>query len=213
MELLVLDGDPVWSPVADTGLSYATNTGQALLAYEEQFFTLLSGRWFTAAELAGPWTYDSDLPAAFLSIPVGDDDGGHPLSYVRSSIPGTREAWEAALVASIPRTAVVKRGAEDELNVEVTYAGDPVFVPIEGAGIEYAANTSFQVLRYGNTYYLCYNATWLTSSSPEGPWEFADRIPDEFAQIPPESPLFNTTFVEIRDSNDESVEYAYTTGY
>ncbi|WP_439108121.1 hypothetical protein [Congregibacter sp.] len=69
------------------------------------------------------------------------------------------------------------------------------------------------MLRYDDVYYLCHNATWLSSSGAQGPWEFADDIPEEFAQIPPESPLFNTTFVQVRSSDEERVEYAYTAGY
>jgi hypothetical protein len=211
-ELLLTDGTPEWEAIGDRGLSYATNTEQELFRTGNDYFLLLSGRWFSAASLDGPWTRAAELPDAFHDIP-GDSEQPHEMSYVRSSIPGTEEAWEAALVASIPRKAEIQRDTEDSLDVDVTYAGEPVFAPIEDTGIDLAVNTSYQVLRYQSVYYLCHNATWLTGASPSGPWQFADSIPDQFANIPPSSPAYNTTFVKVEESDEETVHYAYKSGY
>ena len=154
-----------------------------------------------------------ELPDEFLKIPAATGDDAHPKSYIRASVPGTREAWEAALVASIPRKAEIVRGTEAALDIDVTYAGEPVFAPIETTDIELAINTSYQVLRYEGTYYLCHNAVWLKGFGPSGPWQYADAIPPAFAKIPPSSPAFNTTFVKVRGSDEEVVEYEYTSGY
>ena len=212
-ELLLFDGDPAWTAIGDEGLSYASNTEQELFQVGEQNYLLLSGRWFSSDSLEGPWSLQSSLPDAFQSIPPADGDDAHEKSYVRASVPGTEEAWEAALVASIPRTAEIQRGTESDLALDVTYAGEPRFAPIEDTGIELAVNTSFQVLRYGGTYYLCHNATWLTSSSATGPWVFADSIPPVFKDIPPTSPAYNTTFVDVEGEDLESIFYSYTSGY
>ena len=102
-------------------------------------------------------------------------------------MPGTRESWEAALVASIPRTAEIVRGTETALGIDVTYAGEPVFAPIETietTNIELAINTSYQVLRYRGTYYLCHNAVWLTSTEPTGPVAIRRRHPVRIRKDP-----------------------------
>ena len=212
-ELLLTDGQPEWAPIGDRGLTYASNSEQELFRVGNVHYVLLSGRWFRAASLGGPWTRAQELPEAFQDIPPEESDEPHEMSYVRSSVPGTEEAWEAALVASIPRKAEIRRGSEAELEIEVSYAGDPVFEPIEETGIDMAVNTSYQVLRYRDVYYLCHNATWLTSPGPRGPWTFADAIPEAFATIPPTSPAYNTTFATINGSDPEYIEYAYTSGY
>ena len=204
-ELLLFDGAPKWAAIADTGLDYATNTGQDLFRIDGSYYLLLSGRWFTTNSFEGTWSLVERLPYAFSKIPAEDSATPHEKSYVRSSVPGTEEAWEAALVASIPRSAEILRGSENDLAIEVSYAGEPAFAKIEGTDIELAANTSYQVLRFGSTYYLCYNATWLTSSSATGPWTFADAIPEAFASIPPSSPAYNTTFVSIKSSDNEAI--------
>lgn len=212
-ELLLTDGEPEWAAIGDVGLEYATNTKQELFRYENNVYVLLSGRWFAAPDFDGPWTYAATLPDAFQGIPSLTGDDPHAKSYVRSSIPGTQEAWEAALIATIPRKAEIQRGSEVALKLDVTYAGEPVFEPIEDLGIDLALNTSYQVLRYEDVYYLCHRATWLFSSSPTGPWKFADSIPEQFSNIPPSSPAYNTTFVSIDGSNDDMVNYSYTGGY
>ena len=212
-ELLLLEGEPQWAAIGDSGLSYAANTKQELFKVGQQHYFLISGRWFEATDLAGPWTMATELPVAFQDIPVENGDDSHAKSYVRKSVPGTQEAWEAALVASIPRKAQIVRGAEGALNLTVTYSGDPVFTPIETTDIEMAVNTSYQVFRYGSAYYLCHNAVWLTAFSANGPWTFADSIPEEFATIPPSSSAYNTTFVSVDGSSEEIIDYAYTSGY
>ncbi len=209
-ELLLFTGKPDWQGIGQGGLLYAANTEQELFRVGGNYYLLLSGRWFRAVSLDGPWTIERSLPDAFQTIPDGENQ---PKSYVRASVPGTREASEAALVASIPRKAAIQRGSEDALDLEVSYAGEPQFVPIEDTGIEMAINTSFQVLRYEGVYYLCHNATWLTAFSAEGPWTFADSIPDAFATIPPSSPAYNTTFVKIENADSDNVYYAYKPGY
>jgi len=212
-ELLLLDGQAEWQAIGEDGLSFATNTVQELFRAEDHVYFLASGRWFKAPEVTGPWSMTTELPAAFKDIPPESGDDSHPKSYVRKSVPGTREAWEAALVATIPRKAQIVKGSEAALDLGVNYAGDPVFAPIESTEIELAVNTTFQVLRFDGVYYLCHNATWLTSFSAHGPWKFAESIPEEFAAIPPTSPAYNTTFVKIDGSSDETVDYSYTSGY
>jgi len=212
-ELLLFDGRPEWEPIGNEGLSYATNTQQEVFRVGEEVYLLISGRWFESRELDGPWKMVTKLPEAFQEIPSEGSDAAHPKSYVRKSVPGTQESWEAALVASIPRKAEIARGTESALNLTVTYAGEPTFTMIETTDIEMAVNTSYQVFRYGGAYYLCHNATWLTAFSANGPWQFADFIPEEFSTIPSSSPAYNTTFVTIDSSNEESINYEYTSGY
>ena len=58
-ELIATDGRMQLTPVEGTGLLYASNTpGRLFLEIESQeYFVLLSGRWFEAKSLSGPWTY------------------------------------------------------------------------------------------------------------------------------------------------------------
>jgi hypothetical protein len=88
-------------------------------------YYLVSGRWFTAADFNGPWTFATpDLPDDFKKIPIS-----HKRSRVLASVPGTDQAAEAVLLAQIPETARIEKKLVKA--PEVQYEGDPQFQPIE----------------------------------------------------------------------------------
>ncbi len=206
-ELILVDGASQLEAIPDTALRYVTNTESDLFMYEGAYYYLVSGRWFGAPRIEGEWKAVQNLPGDFARIPED-----HAKAHVRVSVPGTKEAWLAVLEAQIPRKATIRRDAGEDL--AVTYAGDePQFEPIEGTRLERAVNTSFQVIRFGDEYYLCHNAVWFLSAGATGPWEVADMIPAEIYQIPPSSPMFNATHVKVYDSYEDTVEVGYTSGY
>ena len=207
-ELIQFDGKPQWQPIGDTGIEYSVNTRQECFRFSSQIFFLASGRWFQASSIYGPWTLASTLPDGFQAIPAD-----HELGYVRANVPGTKEAWEAALIASIPQQAKFQKQDAAKLAPEVSYSGDPVFQEVEGTSLAMAINTSYQVLKFEDEYYLCYNAVWFHSEHPAGPWEFAELIPSEFSEIPPSSAAFNTTAVQVAEVSPEAITYSSTAAY
>jgi hypothetical protein len=209
-ELIQLDGEPVYSTIPGTQIVYATNTENDLFFHngERYFYYLVSGRWFKATQLEGPWSYASaELPADFKLIPPN-----HPLGYVLASVPGTREADDAVILAQIPSSAVVNR-AEAEAKVKVQYVGDPEFKPIEQTSLQYATNTPEKVIKYGDLYYLCFQGVWFISTHPAGPWKTCDSVPQEIYTIPPSSPVHNVTYVTISNPTTATVQCDHTAGY
>lgn len=209
-ELLVFKGAPAYARIPGTALQYATNTvsNVFLHAPDNQVYVLLSGRWFRASSLEGPWTFASnDLPTDFLRLPENQ-----PYSTVLVSVPGAQDANDAVLLAQVPTTAIVNR-AQAEAQVKVIYAGDPQFVPIEPTTMFYAVNTSYKVIRLGNVYYLCYQGIWFIGGTPYGPWKTADSIPPVIYTIPASSPVYNVTYVVVSNPTPTTVEMSYSAGY
>jgi hypothetical protein len=209
-ELLLFKGPPVYGKVPGTTLSYATNTESDVFVHgaTKTTYILLSGRWFRASSLQGPWTFASlDLPVDFQQIPESS-----PAADVRSSVPGTPEADDAVLLAQVPQTVTVNK-EEAASKIMVTYAGTPEFKPIEGTMLSYAVNTSDKVIKVGDLYYLCFQAIWFVSSSPNGPWKTAESVPKEIYTIPPSSPVYNVTYVNQTVNSSGDVEASYTAGY
>ena len=212
-ELIVSEGKPSFKPVAGVGadlLSMENTESNVLLDVPTQnYYALLSGRWFRSKALAaGTWTYvpPDALPATFAKIPPDSDIGD-----MRASVPGTDEAEDAVLDAQIPQTTAVKRA---DAKLDVQYDGDPRFIPIEGTKTEYAINTPTSVLRIAGRYYACDNAVWYVADSPTGPWLLADSVPsDDVDQIPPSVPVYNVKYVRIYDSTPDEVFVGYTQGY
>jgi hypothetical protein len=209
-ELILLNGAPVYAKIPGTGLLYVTNTDGDVFVHEaqRQFYVLLSGRWFRAPTLGGPFSFASaDLPPEFAKIPANS-----PKARVLSSVPGTQEAADAVMLAQIPTTAIIDR-AQAEAEAKVSYDGAPQFLPIQSTALAYAANTEQKVIKAGKQYYLCYQGVWFVSSSPTGPWKVADVVPPEIYAIPPSSPVYNVTYVTQTNPTTTTVESSYTSGY
>lgn len=207
-EIIVTQGPPRLVPVAGTGLQRVANTPTPLFfhAGQGQYYVLLSGRWFSAASLDGPWQFATDkLPPDFALIsPSGPD------AAVLASVPGTVAAQEAVLKAQIPTTATLARSTA---KITVAYSGPPRFEPIIGTTILYAVNTNVQVLKIGDRYFACEGGAWFVAALPTGPWALADSLPAEIRTIPPTSPFYNVTYVQVYGATPVAVTYGYTAGY
>ena len=209
-ELVVSDGQANWTSLVGGKLLYVENTETPWLRElaSGDMYILLSGRWFSSKSEQGPWFFvrADKLPKSFQEIPPESAIGG-----IRTSVAGTDEAEQAVLDAQIPQTAAIKRS---EAKLTVNYDGEPIFEKIAETQVEYATNTSAQVLKISGKYYAVDNGVWFVASKPKGPWQVADDIPQEaIAQIPPSSPMYNTTYVTVYDSTPEVVYVGYTPGY
>lgn len=208
-ELIWTRGAPDLRPIT-ADLLYVHNTDSNVLydVSAKAYYVLLSGRWYTSASLAGPWTFvkPSNLPQSFNTIPPKSEKG-----RVRASVPGTDEAMDAIMDTQIPQTSAIKRGVAQE--VRVNYDGPPRFKPVEKTNLQYAFNTGQEVLKAGDRYFLCQEGIWYVSGSPDGPWTVSDARPSGVEDIPASNPLYNTKFVEVYAATEEVVYVGYTEGY
>jgi hypothetical protein len=208
-ELIQTDGEALFAPLEGTGLLYVTNSDDDIFieVASQQYYVLLSGRWYRAASLYGPWSFvpADRLPADFAGIREGSAK-----EMVLASVAGTHQAHEALLDAQVPQTARVDRHSA---NAQVDYDGDPQFQYIDGTDLSYAVNTALPVLRHRNRYYLVENGVWFVANSPYGPWAVATRRPPTVAYIPPSIPVYNVKYVYIYDVTPEYVYMGYLPGY
>ena len=208
-QVILFDGRPTYSQIPGTQLAYANNTMSYLFrdAATNQYFYLISGRWFSATSLAGPWTFATpNLPPDFAQIPPSN-----PAAQVLPSVPGTEEAKDSVLMAQIPTTVIVNPAAAAQASV--SYDGNPNFSPIQGTSLSYATNTAQKVIQVGDQYFLCFQGVWFYSSSPGGPWQTAPSVPQQIYTIPPTSPVYNVTYVTQVTNSSGSVQASSTAGY
>jgi hypothetical protein len=205
--IVVTSGAPQFTPIPGTSLSYVANTDAALFRDRGgRYYYLVSGRWFAADTLDGPWTFaTTSLPPDFARIPANG-----PRGFVLVSVPGTPQAREALAEAQVPQKGTLDRATA---KLEVVYAGTPQFAPIPGTPMQYAVNTSFRVVMADNRYYSCYQGAWFVAPQPTGPWTLAAPLPAVLYTIPPSSPLYPCTFVRVYESTPTTVTYGYTSGY
>ena len=211
-ELLLVDGEPKYEPVPGTQLLWVSNTESDLfrLGAEGRFYYLVTGRWFSAPALNGPWTFATpDLPDAFKYISLE-----HPRSRVLASVPGTQQAAEAVLLAQVPEIARVNK--KEVKAPDVGYNGEPEYESIQGTQLQRAKNTDKEIIKVGDTYYMCFQGIWFMANTPKGPWTIASSVPAEIYQIPPNSPAHSVTYVTLEqdeDDADEWVTFASSAGY
>jgi hypothetical protein len=211
-ELILIEGKPKFVPVPGTSLLWVSNTESDLFALgpDGPLFYLVAGRWFRAPNFNGNWTFATpNLPEDFTKISLE-----HPRSRVLASVPGTEQAAQAVLLAQVPQIARVNK---NEVKApEVIYQGEPQYQPIEGTQLQRAVNTDKDIIKFGDSYYFCYQGIWFTSNTAKGPWAVANFVPEEIYKIPPSSPVHNVTYVTVEkddDDDDEWVTYAAVAGY
>ncbi len=207
-EMILTDGPPTYLPVNGTRLLHVNNTSSLLFLNtgDGKLYFLVAGRWFRGGSLNGPWTAASaDLPPDFAQIPDND-----PMAFVKANVPGTRQAQDAVLLASIPTTTTV---GITNVTFNVTYAGAPQFVAIPSTTVQYAVNTPNQVFLVSGGYYCCSQGMWFCGASAAGPWSFCTSVPAAIYTIPPSNPNYNVTYVVVQSATPTTVVYSSTSGY
>jgi len=208
-EMILLQGAPVYAAVSGTGLLWVSNTHSDVFRAGKSgpLYYLVSGRWFTAPDFNGPWTFATPhLPEDFRKIPRE-----HSRSHVLASVPDTTQALEAVLLAQVARTARVSRA--QVAAPAVVYQGEPQFEPIENTTVARAVNTDKDIVKAGDRYYMCFDGVWFMARSASGPWALSDSIPAEIYEIPISSPAYRVTSVTVESADHEAVIFATDAAY
>ena len=208
-EMILLRGAPNYLLVSGTRLLWVSNTDADIfrLGKGGPVYYLVSGRWFSAPDFTGPWTFATQtLPDDFKKIPLS-----HARSRVLASVPGTAQAAEAVLLAQVPQTARVDKKLVKAPAVE--YQGTPEFQPIEQTTVSRAVNTDKDIIKVGDLYYMCFQGVWFMGRSPNGPWEVTGSVPGQIYEIPASSPSHNITYVTVEENNDDAVVFATAAAY
>ncbi|HKD47706.1 MAG TPA: hypothetical protein VKB67_08470, partial [Rhizomicrobium sp.] len=211
-ELISVNGQPEFSAIPATALSYVNNTPADVFvdtSANNAWYVLISGRWFTASSNNGPWTYvaANALPPDFAKIPASS-----PKSAVLASVAGTNEAEEALIANSIPQTATVDKS---HANFTARYDGAPQFKPVQGTNLSYAINSATPIINVpGRSYYALTDGVWFVSeTSPNGPWTVATSVPPAIYTIPSSSPVHYVTYARVYGADGNDVFVGYTPGY
>ena len=208
-ELIQSKGEANFAAVEGTGLLYVSNSENDIFMdiNSQQYYVLLSGRWYTSKTLSGNWQYVAadKLPAEFAKIPKGS-----PKDNVLASVAGTEQANDAVAEAQIPQTAKVERS---KAKADISYDGDPEFEAIDGTDMSYATNTPGSVIRWHGRYYTVDDGVWFESYNAVGPWTVAVVRPTAVALIPPRYPVYYMKYVYIYDVTPDYVYMGYTPGY
>ena len=210
-ELIVFKGQPDFVPIQGTQLLWASNTTSDVLidTASSNYYVLISGRWFDAPALIGPWAFVANdaLPPDFAHIPPQA-----PAGAVLPTVAGTPQAHEAAISNSIPQTATVSR--KNGPTFTPNFDGAPQYAAIDGTPLTYVTNSSEPVIQVApNSYFAVVAGVWFTAAQITGPWLIATAVPTVIYTIPPASPLYYVTYVKVYEATPQYVYVGYTPGY
>ena len=210
-EVIVTDGAPKWEALGSSGLEFVSNTSGNIFRVTSSgiHFVLISGRWFGAPSMQGPWAYwaAADLPAAFHLIPTDSAK-----ENVLASVPGTAQSQEAMISNAIPQMARVPR--TQTMPKPQIVGGTPVMVAVADTTLQAVSNASVPTFMVSPTsWYAIKDGVWFASNALDGSWIVATWVPPAIYSIPASSPYYNVTFVRIYGSTAEFVLVGYTPGY
>jgi len=176
--LVILDADPIWSPIQQNDLKFAVNTNWDLFLHEptKTFYLRNEKTWLKATALEGPWTPAGTLPGSFGKLPADDN-----WKEVKAALPGAElDAKKApqVFVSTTPAEMILLDGA-------------PKYEPVANTSLQWVSNTESDVFRAGTNgavYYLI-AGRWFSAPNFQGPWTFATPgLPGDFQKIPLEHP-------------------------
>ncbi len=174
--LVILDGEPIWSPIPGTDLKYAVNTNWDLFLETSTgtLFLRNEGSWLKARNIYEPWQAVDNLPASFQKLPPNNPNW----TDVLAALPGKPilpERVPTVFVSTLPAEMIVTDGA-------------PKFEMIPGTRLGWATNTDSNFFfDYGdrNYYYLVSGRWFRHSGLPGASWSFASAsLPEDFKRIP-----------------------------
>ena len=174
--LLIVEGDPVFNPIANTTLSSVVNTNWDLFqdTSTKQYYLMYSTGWLTAGSLNGPWKATQTVPSDMAKLPDGDN-----WDPVKKMVPAPPPSGAVPQVfySNAPAELLALRGA-------------PVYTPIPKTQLLYVSNTNNDVFLHNGErqFYLLLSGRWFRSAQLEGPWTWANALPPDFAKIPETSP-------------------------
>jgi hypothetical protein len=172
--LMMFNGEPIYSEIADTDLMFAINTNWDLFLQKKssEMYLLYGDRWLMATDVNGPWAPVQKLPESFLKLP--DHENWQEVRKHLNAPPIKKE--------DIPIVYVSMKPAE-----LILIDGKPIYKQIPGTRLMYVTNTNSDLFMHiGDAhYYFLVSGRWFKSESFTGPWTFATpELPEDFANIP-----------------------------
>jgi hypothetical protein len=171
--LLFVNGPPVLSDVADSGLKLVVNANWPTFQDASgagDYYLLYRDLWLSSDQLEGGWKRAKALPAGFGKLPADDEHAA-----VRSAVPLRK--------SELPTPQVIFSSRPAEL---IVTDGKPRLEAIPpAAGLQFVANTESPLFKLGPDWYFLVAGRWFTTTDlNNGPWRYSADLPAAFGQIP-----------------------------
>jgi hypothetical protein len=188
--LIMIDGEPRMKNLEGSDIQYVVNTPYFIIFDGRYYFMKGYRWWFTTSSLTGEWHETDSFPSAVQPIVAHVDE--EERKRQEQAAADDPDAAAAAAEDGEPKLpSVIVRTSPASL---IQTDGTPKFQSIEGTQLLYMENTEEDVIMdiASQQYYVLLAGRWYRSAKMEsGDWAFVanDDLPEEFANIPPESDM------------------------
>jgi hypothetical protein len=184
--LVPISGNPVIRAVPGTNFERVINTEALILrqAGESTFYLHIYDGWVYSSTLAEPWYQPMVFPPGIDQVATNLAKSGEV-----EMLDGGNTQPKPSLAKGLPAIYVTEKPAE-----LLVFHGLPNFTPIAGTNLQWAANTTADVIldSTSSNYYVLVSGRWFRSSSltEAGPWTYTanNSLPADFSRIPVDSP-------------------------
>jgi len=171
--LMLIDGAPVRLPIEGTRLEFVVNTDWTVFhdLASRSWFLLDGEHWLRNTMLSsGSWISTTDLPDDFQTLRLNSE-----WPQVAAALPPRMPSTPPlpVLISYEPTELVLIDGAMD-------------WEAIADTGLQFVTNTSSDLLRLDDRYYLLLAGRWFTTRDVKRMWYAVKDLPAPFASIPPD---------------------------
>lgn len=182
--LVLIDGDPIFEQIDKTSYDNVVNSPFFIVKDSKtgKFFLKGGDSWYISNDLYKDWKVTNNVSPK--------------LEELAEETIGTSEDETEDFVDNennmSPPQILVKTNPAELLQAN----GEPEFSPIPNTSLLYITNTDDDILMYINTqeYFVNISGRWYkTKNLTSNQWKFVapDELPEDFANIPEESPVSN----------------------
>ena len=175
--LILIDGEPIWKQIENTGFDYLANTPFFIAKDTETGINYLKGGnvWYSSNDIYNGWKITENVPKKMENI------------YSE-----TTEETESENEATAPSQIIIRTTPAELLLSN----GEPQYSSVENTSLLFMTNTDEDILMDVNTqeYYVLISGRWYKSKDLySDSWTFVapDNLPENFSNIPKDSPVNN----------------------
>jgi hypothetical protein len=184
--LVAISGNPIIRPVPGTNFDRVINTELLILRQQgsNTYYLHVYDGWVYSGTLPGPWYEPMVFPSGIDKVAQDLAKSGQV-----DLLDGGKTQPKLSLSKGIPAIYVSETPTE-----LLIFQGQPHFTPISGTGLQWATNTTADVIfdSANSNYYALISGRWYQSPAltETGPWNYiaSNRLPSDFRRIPVDEP-------------------------
>jgi len=169
------------------GLYYVQDSDYDVYRYANYWYLNYNGDWYRASSYRGPWVFVGyrSVPRVVYTVPTEYRRRWTDYRDRHYNWGTTVSSMDEDDYGEGIRGSVTLRIGDRYRGPSVQFYDEPQVVSV-GNGVYYVEDSSNDIYRYGNSWYMNYNGDWYRSNSYNGSWTFVGyrSVPRSIFSVP-----------------------------